>query len=87
MLVVAGQKGAATSRLSDNGGWMNIDEAALYAGRSKRVIYSAVQENPLTGKPELTHTRGGKGKLLFRRDWLDQWNLRRVRHADQGPSL
>jgi hypothetical protein len=66
--------------------WMNVKQAAVYTRRTEWEVRTACQASPITGKPALTHTRGSKDKLLFLRDWLDEWNLLRVRRAEQGPS-
>jgi hypothetical protein len=63
-------------------GWLNIKQAAVYSGRSQNEIRRACQDDPLTGKPKLTHSRGGKGAYLFTEAWLNAWNLRRVRHSE-----
>jgi hypothetical protein len=48
--------------------WMVMAEAKTYAKRGRRLLAKAVKNG------ELRAARiGGRGELLFRREWIDQW--------------
>lgn len=48
--------------------WLNIAMAAAYVHRSKRFIAKEVKAGRLRAARV-----GGRGELLFRREWLDQF--------------
>ena len=48
--------------------WLDLTESSTYAKRGKRSLRRAVNNG------ELRAARvGGRGQLLFRREWLDDW--------------
>jgi excisionase family DNA binding protein len=55
-------------RLPVDSPWMTKAEAATYAKRGKRALARAVHAGDLRAA-----RIGGRGELLFRREWLDEW--------------
>ena len=55
--------------------WLNVGEAAEYAGVCKDTIYTACERN------ELRHVRiGGRRCIRVKAAWLDEWFERNMRH-------
>ena len=53
--------------------WLNVREAAEYAGVCRDTIYTACEQD------ELRHVHvGGRRKLLLRPQWIDAWLERHV---------
>jgi excisionase family DNA binding protein len=48
--------------------WMRSPEAAEYAKRHKQTLAREVKAGRLRAARV-----GGRGELLFRREWIDQW--------------
>ena len=56
--------------------WLNVGEAAEYAGVCKDTIYTACERS------ELRHVRiGGRRCIRMKAAWLDEWFERNTRHA------
>ncbi|HTU99849.1 MAG TPA: helix-turn-helix domain-containing protein [Luteitalea sp.] len=54
--------------------WLNVGEAAEYAGVCKDTIYTACERN------ELRHVRiGGRRCIRMKAAWLDEWFERNTR--------
>lgn len=55
--------------------WLTVDEAAGYLKFSPETIRRACRED------RLRHAQigGARGKLLTKREWLDEWALAHVR--------
>ncbi len=61
--------------------WLNVGEAAEYAGVCKDTIYTACERN------ELRHVRiGGWRCIRMKAAWLDEWFERNTRHAPSTAS-
>ena len=61
--------------------WLNVGEAAEYAGVCKDTIYTACERN------ELRHVRiGGRRCIRMKAAWLDEWFERNTRHLPGGAS-
>ena len=61
--------------------WLNVGEAAEYAGVCKDTIYTACERN------ELRHVRiGGRRCIRMRPIWLDEWYERNARCLPGGGS-
>lgn len=59
--------------------WLNVGEAAEYAGVCKDTIYTACERN------ELRHVRiGGRRCIRMKAAWLDEWFERNTRHLPVG---
>lgn len=59
--------------------WLNVGEAAEYAGVCKDTIYTACERN------ELRHVRiGGRRCIRVRPVWLDEWYERNTRQLAGG---
>lgn len=59
--------------------WLNVGEAAEYAGVCKDTIYTACERN------ELRHVRiGGRRCIRMKAVWLDEWYERNTRHLPGG---
>ena len=59
--------------------WLNVGEAAEYAGVCKDTIYTACERN------ELRHVRiGGRRCIRMKAVWLDEWFERNTRHLSSG---
>jgi excisionase family DNA binding protein len=48
--------------------WLTSPDAAQYSHRSKATLAREVK----AGRPRAARV-GGRGQLLFRREWIDQW--------------
>ncbi len=60
--------------------WLNVAEAAEYAGVCRDTIYTAVERG------ELRHVRiASRRSIRLKSQWLDEWLERGVRHPQ--PSL
>jgi excisionase family DNA binding protein len=56
--------------------WLNVAEAAEYAGVSRDTIYTACERR------ELDHARiGGRRAIRVKPAWIDAWLERHARHA------
>jgi len=56
--------------------WLNVSDAAEYAGVCKDTIYTACERS------ELRHIRiGGRRCIRVKVAWLDEWFERNTRHA------
>jgi excisionase family DNA binding protein len=54
--------------------WLNVTEAAEYAGVSRDTIYTACERR------ELGHARiGGRRAIRLKPEWIDQWLERHAR--------
>ena len=54
--------------------WMNVADAAEYAGVCKDTIYTAAERG------ELRHVRiGGRRAIRLKREWIDEWFERHTR--------
>lgn len=54
--------------------WMNVTDAAEYAGVCKDTIYTAAERG------ELRHVRiGGRRAIRVKREWIDEWFERHTR--------
>ena len=61
--------------------WLNVSEAAEYAGVSRDTIYTACERG------ELRHVHvGGRRKLLLRPQWIDAWLERHASDVREGQS-
>ena len=65
--------------------WLNVGEAAEYAGLSRDTIYTACE------RKELRHARvGGRRSIRLKPEWIDAWLERHARAAEgwqsEGPS-
>ena len=61
--------------------WLNVGEAAEYAGVCKDTIYTACERS------ELRHVRiGGRRCIRMKAAWLDEWFERNTRHLPGGGS-
>ena len=59
--------------------WLNVGEAAEYAGVCKDTIYTACERS------ELRHVRiGGRRCIRMKAVWLDEWFERNTRHLPGG---
>lgn len=59
--------------------WLNVAEAAEYAGLSRDTIYTACERR------EIHHARvGGRRAIRLKREWIDAWL---ERHAVSSTSL
>jgi excisionase family DNA binding protein len=57
--------------------WLNVAEAAEYAGVSRDTIYTAVERG------ELRHSRlAGRRAIRIRPQWIDEWFERHARCGD-----
>jgi excisionase family DNA binding protein len=60
--------------------WLNVGEAAEYAGISRDTIYTACERD------ELRHVRvGGRRAIRMKAEWIDAW-LERYARGDSPPS-
>ena len=54
--------------------WMNVNDAAEYAGVCRDTIYTAVERG------ELRHVRiGGRRSIRLKTQWIDEWLERHTR--------
>ena len=61
--------------------WLNVGEAAEYAGVCKDTIYTACERN------ELRHVRiGWRRCIRVHPVWLDEWFERNTRHSPSAAS-
>ena len=61
--------------------WLNVGEAAEYAGVCKDTIYTACERN------ELRHVRiGGRRCIRMKAAWLDEWYERNTRQLPGSAS-
>lgn len=59
--------------------WLNVAEAADYAGVCRDTIYTAVERG------ELRHVRiASRRSIRLKSQWLDEWLERGVRHPHMG---
>ena len=59
--------------------WLNVAEAAEYAGVCRDTIYTAVERG------ELRHVRiASRRSIRLKSQWLDEWLERGVRHPHTG---
>ena len=57
--------------------WLNVAEAADYAGVSRDTIYTACERR------EIKHTRvGGRRVIRLKPEWIDAWLERHARGAE-----
>jgi excisionase family DNA binding protein len=57
--------------------WLNVAEAAGYAGVSRDTIYTACERR------EIHHARiGGRRAIRLKAEWIDAWLERHARRAD-----
>ena len=62
--------------------WLNVAEAAEYAGVSRDTIYTACERR------ELHHARiGGRRSIRVKAQWIDAWLQRHARGADPAEAL
>ena len=56
--------------------WLNVGDAAEYAGVCRDTIYTACERR------EIRHVRiGGRRSIRLKREWIDDWYERGVRAA------
>ena len=56
--------------------WLNVAEAAEYAGVSRDTIYTACERR------EIHHARiGGRRAIRLKREWIDAWLERHTRES------
>jgi excisionase family DNA binding protein len=61
--------------------WLNVTEAAEYAGVSRDTIYTACERR------EIHHARiGGRRAIRLKPEWIDAWLERHARRAEYGHS-
>jgi excisionase family DNA binding protein len=61
--------------------WLNVAEAAEYAGVSRDTIYTACERR------EIHHARiGGRRAIRLKREWIDAWLERHARAAEEWRS-
>jgi len=59
--------------------WLNVGEAAEYAGLSRDTIYTACE------RKELRHVRvGGRRSIRLKPEWIDAWLEQHARGAQDG---
>lgn len=59
--------------------WLNVADAAEYAGVSRDTIYTAVERG------EMRHVRiGGRRSIRLRAEWIDEWFGRHTRVEHTG---
>jgi excisionase family DNA binding protein len=59
--------------------WLNVAEAAEYAGVSRDTIYTACERR------EIHHARiGGRRAIRLKPEWIDAWLERHARCAEYG---
>ena len=59
--------------------WLNVAEAAAYAGVSRDTIYTACERH------ELSHARlGGRRAIRVKPAWIDSWLERHARMAQDS---
>ncbi|MGB2715352.1 MAG: helix-turn-helix domain-containing protein [Vicinamibacterales bacterium] len=57
--------------------WLNVSEAAEYAGVSRDTIYTACERR------ELHHVRiSGRRSIRLKAEWIDAWLERHARRAE-----
>jgi excisionase family DNA binding protein len=57
--------------------WLNVAEAAEYAGVSRDTIYTACERR------EIHYARvGGRGSIRLKPEWIDAWLERHARRAE-----
>jgi excisionase family DNA binding protein len=57
--------------------WLNVAEAAEYAGVSRDTIYTACERR------EIHHARvGGRRSIRLKPEWIDAWLERHARRAE-----
>ena len=60
--------------------WLNVGEAAEYAGVSRDTIYTACERR------EINHARvGGRRAIRLKPEWIDAWLERHTRRAEDRP--
>jgi excisionase family DNA binding protein len=58
--------------------WLNVGEAAEYAGLSRDTVYTACE------RKELRHVRvGGRRSIRLKPEWIDGWLERCARGAQE----
>jgi excisionase family DNA binding protein len=68
---------ADRSRRFDMKTWLNVAEAAEYAGVSRDTIYTACERR------EIHHARvGGRRSIRLKPEWIDAWLERHARRAE-----
>ena len=61
--------------------WLNVGDAAEYAGVCRDTIYTACERR------EIRHVRiGGRRSIRLKREWIDDWYERGARAAVRPPS-
>lgn len=61
--------------------WLNVAEAAVYAGVSRDTIYTACERR------EIHHARGGgRRSIRLKPEWIDAWLERHARRTE-APSM
>jgi excisionase family DNA binding protein len=58
--------------------WMNVAEAAEYAGVSRDTVYTAVE------RKQIKHIRiGGRRTIRLKAEWMDDWFTRHTQDVEQ----
>jgi excisionase family DNA binding protein len=58
--------------------WMNVAEAAEYAGVSRDTVYTAVE------RKQIRHIRiGGRRTIRLKAEWMDEWFTRHTQEVEQ----
>jgi excisionase family DNA binding protein len=58
--------------------WMNVAEAAEYAGVSRDTVYTAVE------RKQIKHIRiGGRRTIRLKAEWMDEWFTRHTQDVEQ----
>jgi excisionase family DNA binding protein len=59
--------------------WMNVAEAAEYAGVSRDTVYTAVE------RKQIKHIRiGGRRTIRLKAEWMDEWFTRHTQEVERG---
>ncbi len=57
--------------------WMNVAEAAEYAGVSRDTVYTAVE------RKQIKHIRvGGRRTIRLKAEWMDEWFTRHTQEVE-----